>query len=144
MADLDKAKDYGTDYKPEQTVYVIKKDGSKEAFNVQKVIDAVGKSAYRALTQFTDQEKKHICQYVVDKVNKLRMIKLILKMRDGNHVGEKEVHHYQTNKLTIKSPESFVANIDGEDIYDRKFEIEVIKDGIMLYYDRSLIDYLTK
>ncbi len=82
--------------------------------------------------------------YVVDKVNKLRMLKLILKMRDGNHVGEKEVHHYQTNKLTIKSPESFVANIDGEEIYDRKFEIEVIKDGIMLYYDRSLIDYLTK
>lgn len=82
--------------------------------------------------------------YVVDKVNKLRMLKLILKMRDGNHVGEKEVHHYQTNKLTIKSPESFVANIDGEEIYDRKFEIEVIKDGVMLYYDRSLIDYLTK
>ena len=65
------AEDYGIIYKPEQTVYVIKKDGSKEAFNVQKVIDAVGKSAYRALTKFTDEEKRHICQYVVDKVNEL-------------------------------------------------------------------------
>ena len=37
---------------------VIKKDGSLEAFNVQKVIDAVGKSAYRALTKFTEAEKE--------------------------------------------------------------------------------------
>ncbi|MBO5282116.1 MAG: anaerobic ribonucleoside-triphosphate reductase, partial [Lachnospiraceae bacterium] len=65
------AEDYGIIYKPEKTVYVIKKDGSKEAFNVQKVINAVGKSAYRALTQFTDEEKRHICQYVVDKVDEL-------------------------------------------------------------------------
>ena len=65
------AEDYGIIYQPENTVYVIKKDGSKEAFNVQKVIDAVGKSAYRALTKFTDEEKRHICQYVVDKVNEL-------------------------------------------------------------------------
>ena len=36
------AEDYGIIFKPEKTVYVIKKDGSKEAFNVQKVIDAVG------------------------------------------------------------------------------------------------------
>ena len=65
------AEDYGIIYQPDNTVYVIKKDGSKEAFNVQKVIDAVGKSAYRALTKFTDEEKRHICQYVVDKVNEL-------------------------------------------------------------------------
>ena len=50
---------------------VIKKDGSLEAFHVQKVIDAVGKSAYRALTKFTEEEKKHICQYVIDKVDEL-------------------------------------------------------------------------
>ncbi len=63
--------DYGAEFVPEKPVYVIKKDGSKEAFNVQKVISAVGKSAYRALTEFTDAEKRQICQYVVDKVNEL-------------------------------------------------------------------------
>lgn len=60
-----------SDYQPERQIKVIKKDGSLEAFNVQKVIDAVGKSAYRALTKFTDDEKQHICQYVVEKVNEL-------------------------------------------------------------------------
>ena len=63
--------DYSAIFVPEKKVFVIKKDGSKEAFNVQKVISAVGKSAYRALTEFTDEEKKQICQYVVDKVNEL-------------------------------------------------------------------------
>jgi ribonucleoside-triphosphate reductase len=62
---------YGELFKPERTVYVIKKDGSKEAFNVQKVVSAVGKSAYRALTKFTEEDKKHICKYVVDKVNEM-------------------------------------------------------------------------
>lgn len=60
---------YGELFKPEKTVYVIKKDGSREAFNVQKVITAVGKSAYRALTKFTDDDKKQICTYVISKVN---------------------------------------------------------------------------
>jgi len=63
--------DYGTLYKTARPTKVIKKDGSKEDFNVQKVIDAVGKSAYRALTKFTEEEKRRICSYVVEKVNEL-------------------------------------------------------------------------
>ena len=68
---MEKDSEYGTAYRPDREVKVVKKDGSLEAFNVQKVIDAVGKSAYRALTKFTEEEKRHICQYVVDKVNEL-------------------------------------------------------------------------
>ena len=63
--------DYSVLYQPEKTVFVIKKDGSREAFNVQKVITAVGKSAYRALTKFTDAEKRQICQDVIDKVDEM-------------------------------------------------------------------------
>ena len=63
--------DYSLEYHPKKEVKVIKKDGSLEAFNVQKVINAVGKSAYRALTKFTDEEKRRICQIVVDKVDEL-------------------------------------------------------------------------
>ncbi|MBR1478014.1 MAG: anaerobic ribonucleoside-triphosphate reductase [Lachnospiraceae bacterium] len=63
--------DYSLKYRPDKEVVVIKKDGSVEAFNVQKVVNAVSKSAYRALTQFTDEENGLICQYVVEKVNEL-------------------------------------------------------------------------
>ena len=68
---MEKDSEYGAVYRPVKEVKVVKKDGSLEGFNVQKVIDAVGKSAYRALTKFTEEEKRHICQYVVDKVNEL-------------------------------------------------------------------------
>ena len=37
-------------------MYVIKKDNTKEKFNVQKVIVAVNKSAYRALVKFTEDD----------------------------------------------------------------------------------------
>ena len=63
--------DYGSKFRTKADVKVIKKDGSTENFNVQKVINAVGKSAYRALTEFTEEEKEHICQYVVDKVDEM-------------------------------------------------------------------------
>ena len=46
---------------------VIKKDGTLENYNVQKVVVAVKKSAYRALVDFTEDEINRIC-YIVDKM----------------------------------------------------------------------------
>jgi anaerobic ribonucleoside-triphosphate reductase len=63
--------DYGERFKPGGDVWVIKKDGSREAFNVQKVVNAVAKSAYRALTRFTEEEECRICRSVIDKVDEL-------------------------------------------------------------------------
>ena len=37
-------------------MYVIKKDGTREDFNVEKVVNAVNKSAARILYKFTDEE----------------------------------------------------------------------------------------
>ena len=47
-------------------MYVIKKDGTHEAWNIQKVVTAINKSAYRALVKFTDEELEYICKYVED------------------------------------------------------------------------------
>ncbi len=63
--------DYAKRFKVERPVKMIKKDGTREDFNVQKVVDAVGKSAYRALTNFTEEEKEFICESVVKRVNDL-------------------------------------------------------------------------
>ena len=64
-------RDYSKDFKVDHEVWMIKKDGTREAFNVQKVINAVGKSAYRALTKFTDVEKEYICRKVIERVEEL-------------------------------------------------------------------------
>ena len=52
-------------------IRVVKKDGSKEDFNVQKVVAAVNKSAYRALIKFTDEELDFICKFVEEEVKKM-------------------------------------------------------------------------
>jgi len=63
--------DYSKLYQTKRPVMVIKKDGSLELFNIDKVVNAVGKSAYRALTKFTEEEKKNICMFVIQKVEAL-------------------------------------------------------------------------
>ncbi len=61
--------DYSLIYKPELDILVVKKDGTKEIFNVNKVIKAVSKSAYRALTNFTEEDRENICKEVIRKIN---------------------------------------------------------------------------
>ena len=39
-------------------IYVIKKDGTREEFNSQKIVAAVNKSAARILYTFSDKEKE--------------------------------------------------------------------------------------
>ncbi|MCR5510086.1 MAG: anaerobic ribonucleoside-triphosphate reductase [Lachnospiraceae bacterium] len=63
--------DYGALYVPEGNVNIVKKDGSLEPFNMQKVVNAVHKSAYRALYEFTTDEKKHICEFVKKRIDAL-------------------------------------------------------------------------
>ena len=134
------AEDYGIIYKPEQTVYVIKKDGSKEAFNVQKVIDAVGKSAYRALTKFTDEEKRHICQYVVDKLNELGQAEIPIPIM--HNIVESALE--QVKPVVAKSyrdyrnyKQDFVRMLD--DVYKKSQSIMYVGDKENANTDSALV-----
>ena len=62
-------------------MYVIKKDNTHEAWNVQKVVVAVNKSAYRALVKFTPEELDFI---IPGNDDAIRAVKLITsKMADA-------------------------------------------------------------
>ncbi len=52
-------------------MYIIKKDGTKEPFNVQKVVAAVNKSAERVLYPFKPDELDFICRFVTEKCEAL-------------------------------------------------------------------------
>lgn len=52
-------------------MYVIKKDNTHEAWNVQKVVVAVNKSAYRAMVKFTQEDLDFICSFVEEKARSL-------------------------------------------------------------------------
>ena len=43
-------------------VKIIKKDGTKEDYNIQKVVSAIKKSAARMLVEFSQQEIDDICE----------------------------------------------------------------------------------
>ena len=52
-------------------IKVVKKDGTKEEFNVQKVLAAVNKSANRAMINFSKAESKFICEFLEEKAEYL-------------------------------------------------------------------------
>ena len=57
-------------------IYVVKKDQTREAFNVQKVVAAVNKSANRVLYTFTADETRRICEYVENYVRKMNVLEV--------------------------------------------------------------------
>ena len=128
------------EYQPDKIVKVIKKDGSLEEFNVQKVIDAVGKSAYRALTKFTDEEKRHICQTVIDKVNELGEEQMPIQimhnvvesaLEDVKPIVAKSYRDYRNYK------QDFVRMMD--DVYKKSQSIMYIGDKENANTDSALV-----
>ncbi len=55
--------------KVDKSVKVIKKDGTKEAYNVEKVIAAISKSAARALITFNEEELNQIREFVNEQIS---------------------------------------------------------------------------
>ncbi len=140
VQDKEETVEFGELYKPAKDVKVIKKDGSLEAFNVQKVIDAVGKSAYRALTKFTDEEKKHICRYVVEKVNELDEDKIPIPimhnivesaLEDVKPIVAKSYRDYRNYK------QDFVRMMD--DVYKKSQSIMYVGDKENANTDSALV-----
>ena len=75
-------------------MYVIKKDNTKEKFNVQKVVVAVNKSAYRALVKFTEEDLNFICNFVEKKAQSLN--------KEGIHISE--MHNIVEGALEATNP----------------------------------------
>ena len=132
--------DYGKLYQPSKEVYVVKKDGSKELFNVQKVITAVGKSAYRALTKFSDEEKEHICEDVIGKVNEMGLDEVPIPvmhnivesaLEDVKPIVAKSYRDYRNYK------QDFVRMLD--DVYKKSQSIMYVGDKENANTDSALV-----
>ena len=82
--------------------------------------------------------------YLAPKMNKFKMLKLILKMKNGKHENSPLLEKHITNKVKIESEDIIVANIDGEEIVDKKFDIELKQNGITVYHNEELIKTLKK
>lgn len=119
---------------------VVKKDGTKEDFNVQKVVVAVNKSAYRALVKFTQEELDFICDFVTKKVKSMH--KAEVHISEMHNVVEGALE--QTNPLVAKSyrdyrnyKQDFVQMLD--EVYKKSQSIMYIGDKENSNTDSALV-----
>jgi ribonucleoside-triphosphate reductase len=123
-----------------EDVRVVKKDNTKEVFNVQKVVVAVNKSAYRALVTFTEEEIDFICRFVEEKV--LELGKSEVYISEMHNVVEGALE--QTNPIVAKSyrdyrnyKQDFVQMLD--EVYRKSQSIMYIGDKENSNTDSALV-----
>ena len=121
-------------------VKVIKKDGTKEEFNVQKVVVAVNKSAYRALVKFTDEELNFICHFVEEKVADMQLKEVQIAQMHNIVEGALE----KVNPVVAKSyrdyrnyKQDFVQMLD--EVYKKSQSIMYIGDKENSNTDSALV-----
>ena len=78
--------------------------------------------------------------YIVDQMDRFRMARLILSIKNGGHLHHPALRRMQIKKAVISAPRPFRANIDGEPLLSDRFALEVIPRGIRLEYNREFID----
>lgn len=93
---------------------------------------------------FNIAPKANLCDglfdvYYVNKISKFRIPFCVLKLSKGKHEKLKIVNKKQSEYIKIKSEEEVVCNVDGECMYGKEFEIQIIRDGVRLYNNKELI-----
>ena len=121
-------------------IKVIKKDGTREDFNVQKVVVAVNKSAERAMIQFSQAELNFICQFVEEKAQELGVAEIPIARMHNLVEGALE----RVNPLVAKSyrdyrnyKQDFVQMLD--EVYKKSQSIMYIGDKENSNTDSALV-----
>ena len=121
-------------------MYVIKKDGTHEEFNVQKIIVAVNKSAARILYKFTDQELQFLCNFAKEKAESLNKEGITIQemhnivegaLEAVNPAVAKSYRDYRNYKL------DFIHMMD--DVYTKSQSIRYIGDKSNANTDSALV-----
>ena len=123
-----------------ENVCIVKKDSTKEKYNVQKVVDAVKKSAARMLVTFSDEDLKRLCDFVNKNVNDLQK----------NEINILEIHNIVESALENINPKvaqsyrnyrnyktDFVAMLDK--VYQESQKIMYIGDKENSNSDSALV-----
>lgn len=77
---------------------------------------------------------------VAGNINKIKTIGLILKMKSDSHINSKFIKYFTCKNITVESNKGVKCNIDGEELTNTLFKIEVLDKKIELYYNSDLIN----
>ena len=78
--------------------------------------------------------------YYAEKMPKIKMIPLILKLKKGKHEGKRRIHKFRTNHIELELEEEIAFNVDGEKMVDKKFIIDVLPKSITLYNNKEFVE----
>ena len=121
-------------------MYVIKKDGTREEFNVDKIIAAVNKSAARILYEFSTDEIAFICQFAYDRAESLKKDGITIQemhnivegaLERVNPAVAKSYREYRNYKL------DFIHMMD--EVYTKSQSIRYIGDKSNANTDSALV-----
>ena len=121
-------------------MYVIKKDGTREEFNVDKIIAAVNKSAARILYEFSTDEIAFICQFAYDRAESLKKDGITIQemhnivegaLERVNPAVAKSYRDYRNYKL------DFIHMMD--EVYTKSQSIRYIGDKSNANTDSALV-----
>ena len=82
--------------------------------------------------------------YYAEKMSRIHMIPLILKMKKGKHEGKRRVHKFRTDYIEIDLNEEVTFNVDGEKLIGKRFVLDVIPSSIRVYNDNEFVDEIMK
>ena len=121
-------------------MYVIKKDGTKEKFNVDKIIAAVNKSAARILYKFSEEEIDFLCKTAKEKAESFG--KEGITIAEMHNIVEGSLD--QVNPAVAKSyrdyrnyKQDFIHMMD--DVYTKSQSIRYIGDKSNANTDSALV-----
>lgn len=77
--------------------------------------------------------------YFGEKMPKLMMIPLLLKLRAGKHEGKRRIHKFRSNHVEIELDEDITFNVDGEKLTDKKFVIDILPKEITVFNDTDFV-----
>ena len=121
-------------------MYVIKKDGTREEFNVDKIIAAINKSAARILYEFSTDEIAFICQFAYDRAESLKKDGITIQemhnivegaLERVNPAVAKSYRDYRNYKL------DFIHMMD--EVYTKSQSIRYIGDKSNANTDSALV-----
>lgn len=121
-------------------MFVVKKDGTKEEFDVQKIIRAVNKSASRIMYEFSKEEVQFICEFALERAGKLGKEEITISEMHNIVEGALE----KVNPSVAKSyrdyrnyKHDFIHMMD--DVYTKSQSIRYIGDKSNANTDSALV-----
>ncbi len=82
--------------------------------------------------------------YFVEKMKKIKMIPLLLKVKSGKHEGKRKIHKFRTNHIEVNLEQEVTFNVDGEKVTGKNFTIDLIPKAIEIYNDDEFVQNIMR